>query len=405
MEDTILARSREIIPVGLLYSSRGPYAAIGRAAIDGALMALAEINEDESFPFTLKAAIRDPEGVSDRYPTQAEELARLGCRHVIGTITSSSRKDVIPLVERAGALLWYAFPYEGYETSDHVLYLGACPNQHIVPLLDHALPRFGDRPFLVGSNYIWGWEINRIAREIVTAHGAEPVGERYLAVGSTDVDHLIAEVREKRPDFVLSNLIGPSSYAFVKAYAALGAEDPAFAPSVRPILSCNLTEADTDEIGAPGAGLLSTAIYFDSLDLPENHAFKLRARARFGEGRRFSSCFVSVYAAIRMLAEAIRDAGTDDPAAIKAVATGRAFSTPFGRLAIDPKTSHAAHRPHLGRVRADGAIEIIESGAAFIPADPYLVRTRLPADPVHPADPAPAPREATAAPARLRVIT
>lgn len=281
---------------------------------------------------------------------------------------------MIPVVERHNGLLWYAFPYEGYEANDHVLYLGACPNQHIVPLFDYVLPRFGTSPFLVGANYIWGWEINRIARELVIASSGDAVGERCLPLGSIDVEHLIAEIRTARPDFVLCNLLGPSCYAFLKAYAALALEDPDFAPDRRPVVSCNLTEVDLAETGPAAIGHLTTSIYFDSLATPENQAFRVRAAARHGTARRLTSCFVSAYASVHVLAEAIREAGTDEPATVRAVAMSRRFATPLGALTFDAQTNHIAHRPHLARVVAGNVFEIIESAAEPVQPDPYLVR-------------------------------
>ena len=39
------------------------------------------------------------------------------------------------MLEKAGGTLWYACPYEGFEANEHVVYMHACPNQHLVPLL------------------------------------------------------------------------------------------------------------------------------------------------------------------------------------------------------------------------------------------------------------------------------
>ena len=98
----------------------------------------------------------------------------------------------------------------------------------------HVVPRFGANGFLLGSNYIWGWETNRVARDLIADAGGEVRGERYLPLGETDVSRLIDEIRATRPDFVLNNLIGSSSYAFLAAYAELGLEDPHFLPRALP---------------------------------------------------------------------------------------------------------------------------------------------------------------------------
>ncbi len=107
-----------------------------------------------------------------------------------------------------------------------MIYTGACPNQHLLPLFEHLLPRYGNRPYLAGANYVWGWEMNRLARELINASGGEIAGERYLPLEETSADLLIADIERERPSFVLNNLIGPASYAFLEGMHRLAARDP-----------------------------------------------------------------------------------------------------------------------------------------------------------------------------------
>lgn len=158
--------------------------------------------------------------------------------------------------------MWYTVPYEGFEASDHVVYLHSCPNQHLLPLLHWTFPTYVRCGFLTGSNYIWGWETNRLACETILAAGGDVLGERYLPIGAVDVDRMIDEIRATAPDFILNSLIGPSSYAFLRAYAALGAEDARFLPDSCPILSCNLTECELSEIADVAEGLIAAGPYF-----------------------------------------------------------------------------------------------------------------------------------------------
>ena len=133
---------------------------------------------------------------------------------------------------------------------------GPAPTSTSCPSSTYIVPRFGHDPFLVGSNYIWGWETNRIAREQVEKAGGAVKGERFVPLGDTGIDHIIAEIAQKRPDFVLNTLIGPSSYAFIEAYRGLGRHDPAFAPENRPIISCNFTEGEAAMLGEKARGRL-----------------------------------------------------------------------------------------------------------------------------------------------------
>jgi ABC-type branched-subunit amino acid transport system substrate-binding protein len=371
------AMTRGVVPVSILFSTTGDYAALGREAVHGALAAISEANTNPDYPFRIEAKLDDPAGRAERYGAMAEAAIRQhGCRHVIGAITSWSRKEVLPVVERHGALLWYAFPYEGYEASDNVLYLGACPNQHLLPLFDYVMPRHGRRPFIVGSNYIWGWEISRIAREITEAAGGEVVAERYVPLGSEEVDHLIAEIRQKKPDFILSNLVGQSANALIGAYAALRESDPDFSAELRPLVACNLSESDLEDLSPSArAGHITTAMYFHRMQSEENRLFQARIARRQGAETRISEPFVAGYMAASILAQAMADAGTDDPETIAKVVTARRFDTPIGPLQIDRRTHHAALRPFLGRSDEKGDFDVFHAGEAVIAADPYLVRT------------------------------
>ena len=80
---------------------------------------------------------RDQVGRSNR--------VRAGIRQVVGCYTSSSRKEVIPCFEKFDGLLWYPSHYEGFESSDNVIYTGASPNQHVLPLVDYLASRVGAR--------------------------------------------------------------------------------------------------------------------------------------------------------------------------------------------------------------------------------------------------------------------
>ncbi|RKE77535.1 transporter substrate-binding protein [Rhizobium sp. AG855] len=364
-------RTREAHPISILYSTTGPYAALGREALAGALAAIAEVNADNDLPFRLEPRIDDPAGRAEFYPLRTEAAIRNhGCRHVIGTITSWSRKDVLPAIERNGALLWYAFPYEGYEASDSAIYLGACPNQHLLPLFDHVLPRFGNRPFIVGSNYIWGWENSRIARELTEASGGQVLSERFVPLGAVEVDHLITEIEQKRPDFILSNLVGASATAFFAAYDLWRRNRPA-AP---PIVGCNLSETELDSLTPEArAGHIAAAPYFNRLDIQENREFKARMAARYGAERRITTSFCATYMSVTILAQAMKDAATDAPDAIRRVVTSRSFDTPMGPVAIHPRTHHAALRPHLAVSDTSGEFDIFHSAAEPVEADPYLV--------------------------------
>ncbi len=360
----------DALKIGILYSTTGPYGSMGRDARDGAEFALAEFAADGIT--AVEPVFFDPHADLAAYLEGARQLLRAGCRHIVGTITSAARKEVIPLVEKHDALLWYMCPYEGFEANENVVYVGGCPNQHLIPLFEHLIPRFGARPYLVGANYVWGWEMNRLARELVNNAGGEVLGERYLPLEETAVDRIVADIEQRRPSFILNNLIGPSSYAFLAAVRQLADRDPAFSPENCPVVSCDLMECELGDI-VPGAavGQLCAASYFDTLSTPENLGFKRRVASRFGPERRVSSVFASAYTAARLCAEAITAAGSDDPVAVRGELYQTVRPSLLGPIAIDRDTNHAALPFHLGQINGNNSFDVIASRPPLA-ADPYL---------------------------------
>ena len=197
------------IPLGLVFSRTGPYAMMSGEMQKSALMAVDEINQSEEFDFSFAPHWRDPGGVVAAYHTACDDLIREEqVEHIVGCYTSASRKQVIPIVERTERLLWHPARYEGFESSDNVIYVGAAPNHTVVPLVRHMLEHISSDVFCIGSNYVWTWETNRVIREIVTSAGGRVLAERLLELGETAVDHIVKEIIERKPPVVFNTLVG-----------------------------------------------------------------------------------------------------------------------------------------------------------------------------------------------------
>ena len=364
------------IPIGVIFSSTGSYRTIGEEMLNGALLAIEEVNESDAFDFVFDPTIENPGGDLNQYRVLCEDLLRnRAVRHVVGCYTSSSRKEVIPAFEKHDALLWYPSHYEGFESCNNVIYTGAAPNQHIVPLIEYVLHAFGDRVYCIGSNYIWAWENNRIMREIVQACLGQVVAEKYLPVGSTDVQDFIDEIRDTKPSFIFNTLIGESSYAFLRQFHASGRGRTAADPLEIPITSCTLSEPELLSIGGEAAsGHIASSVYFQSLDRPENRAFVSKFKARFGRDKVTSADAEASYIAVILLARAIREARSTEIEQVKQAVYACEFEAPQGPVRIDPDNNHSYLTPSLGRSTAIGGFEIIRSAEQPVKPDPYLVR-------------------------------
>ncbi len=348
--------------LGLIFSTSGSYEALGQSALAGALGAIDALRERGIAD--IEPVIRDPVGDVARYERDTADLLDSGVRHIVGAITSWSRKEMIPVLERKGGLLWYPCPYEGFECNDHVVYMGASPNHHVVPATDWIARQGMQRAYLVGSNYVWGWETLRLARERLQAQGVDIVGERFVPLGSCAHAHVVAEICGTGAECVVNSLIGPSNISFL---GDLSASQDKVGQERRLVVSFNQTEADLDAYGTSADGLLSAGCFFEEDSSP---ALQRAARTR-APGGRASAFLAGAHAAVEVFAAAALRAGSDDPRAVFQGASGAPVATEMGEIRIDPVLRHAALRPSLA-IAMDGRFRVIQREPRAVPADPYL---------------------------------
>lgn len=361
--------------IGLLFSSTGPYAVVARSMLNGALLA---VDENNSRPDAqrLEAVVVNPGGDPRRYSELSAELLQSGIRHVVGCYTSSSRKEVIPAFEKYDALLWYPSHYEGFETSSNVVYTGAAPNQHILPLIEHMTARAGRTVYCVGSNYIWAWENNRIMREAMAARGGHVAAERYLPVGETDLAKIIDEILALRPNFIFNTLIGTSAYQFFRDLRAACLAAGIDQPSALPVASCSLSEPELEEIGPSAVdGHYSSSVYFSSVSTPANHRFLSAYAHAFPAGPSISADAEASYIAVSILGRALSAAASDEIDAVRAVVPEIALDAPQGRVRIDRETLHAYLTPRIGRSNGKAEFDVVMEAPEPIAPDPYLVQS------------------------------
>ena len=361
------------LQVGYLFSSTGSYELVARSMLNGALLAAEEINAS-GLGIRFEPSVLNPGGDLSQYSALATKLLERHIRHVVGCYTSSSRKEVIPLFEKHDALLWYPSHYEGFESSTNVIYTGAAPNQHVLPLVEYLLAHHGHRAFCVGSNYIWAWENNRILRESVLARGGLVLAERYFAIGETDFHQAIEAIIAARPSFVFLTLIGTSAYQFFRDFRAACRIRGIDQAREIPVASCSLSEPELQAIGDDAVdGHLSSSVYFCSIESPANLRFLTAYESRFPEGPTASADAEASYNAVWLLARGAVAAGTDEPRAVKAELVRQHLDAPQGAVWIDEQTFHAYLTPRIGRSNRNARFDLVSEARAPVQPDPYLV--------------------------------
>lgn len=343
--------------------------------LNGSMLAIGELNNETTSRVNFEPVIANPGGNIENYSRLCRDMLVSGIKHIVGCYTSSSRKEIIPLIEKYDALLWYPSHYEGFETASNVIYTGAAPNQHIMPLIDHMAARYGSRVICIGSNYIWAWENNRIMREsIILRRGSVPL-ERYVAIGEVEFCSIIDEILSIRPDFVFNTLIGTSAYSFFRQFRERCLQAGIVQTATIPIASCSLSEPELEAIGPEAVdGHISSSVYFSSIDSRENLAF-LGAYARsYPDGPAPSADAEASYVAAKLLGLSIRSAGSENVRAVKSSVVNLRLKAPQGEVFIDADTLHAHLTPRIGRSNKNFRFDLLREAAAPIRPDPYLLR-------------------------------
>lgn len=361
------------LKIGVLFSQSGPMAVTENAHLRGVLLACEEINADGGvLGRKLDPIILDPAGSDTDFARLAAELlVRHRVNVIFGACLSTSRKAVLPVVERFNGILFYPSVYEGFEYSPNVIYGGAVPNQVVVPLLEYLYRNEGRRIALIGSDTLYAREVNRIVAEFLDESGGEIVEEIYAPVGSSDAHFsvVLSRIADSNTDAIISTVVGEDSISLYNAFSAAGLRGDSL-----PIASLTTTESELWRMmPAARAGHISVASYFSTLAARESQAFRTLYRERFGNDGEPSVYSSVTYSQVHMFADAVRQAGGDETEALMSSLSGSVLKGPGGNVFLDTETNHSTLRPLIGRATTDGTFEIVWRGDNVIRPDPYLV--------------------------------
>ena len=360
----------DTIKVGILHSLSGTMAISETSVRDAEVLAINEINAVGGvLGKQLVPVIEDGASSNATFSEKATKLLDSdGVACVFGCWTSASRKAVLPVFESKNGLLWYPVQYEGMESSKNIFYVGAAPNQQIVPAVDYLAQNYGPRIFLVGSDYVFPRTANSVIKAQAAAKGYEIVGETYTPMGHTDYATIINKIRAAKPDFVFNTLNGDSNVSFFKQLKDSGI-------TCDDVMTCSVSIAE-EEVAGIGAsyveGHLVSWNYYQSTDTPQNQKFVKAYKAAYGETRVTDDPIEAGYDAVYLWKAAVEAAGSTNVDKVRAAAGGITFDAPEGTMTIDGDNQHMYKPVRIGRINADGLIDEVWSTGDPVKPDPYL---------------------------------
>src|SRR6201996_5691523 len=268
--------------VGVLFSQTGVTAGIERTQLNATLLAIEEINATGGvLGRPIEPVMYDPASDPKKFRGFAERLFQVDrIRLLFACYMSSTRKAVLPAVEAHRGLLFYPTLYEGFEYSQHCIYTGAAPNQNSLQLARFLLSTYGNRFLLVGSNYIYPYESNRLMADFVVQGRGEVLDEIYvpLAAETKDFDKVIARIKKTTPDVIFSTVVGKGTSVLYEAYRSAG-----FDPTRMPIASLTTSEAEVAQMHVEAAeGHITAAPFFETSSSPSARRFVASFKQKYG---------------------------------------------------------------------------------------------------------------------------
>jgi branched-chain amino acid transport system substrate-binding protein len=123
----------------------------------------------------------------------------------------------------------------------------------------------GKRIFSITSDYLFGHDLAKAAKNFYAANGGTPVGDELVATDATDFSPYLLKIRQAKPDLVSTNLGGNQVTNFVKQYAEFGLPFP--------VAGFNLNTADAWAAGEGNLSGIWPTVWHHDLDIPASKTF------------------------------------------------------------------------------------------------------------------------------------
>jgi urea transport system substrate-binding protein len=373
------------IRIGVISPITGAWTVYGKAHLAGFELAVEEINKaggvlDRQIEVVVADSKTEPRIVVE----QANRLVRQERVDLLaGTFSSAERNAAGPVVAQSKKLLLYPTFYEGQSQE---FYPGVCnpfifmfgpePSQQVWPHIDYVLKNHGKKFFLIGSDYAWPRETNKMFKEKFQQAGGEVVGEVYIPFNTPQYDSVLRDMRDSKAQVIFHSLTGSDTVNFRRQFFAAGmSKDIA------------LWTVDDEEVVTSGlgpevsAGTYVSFDYFMSINNPNNVAFLERLRAKYGKDVLMNTVGVGMYNACHMAAAAVAKAGSTETEKVRKALEGISFDkAPQGSISMRAVDHQAVLPSYLMRVRKGwtGVSDMFEEVQSLKSVEPAPARCKGP---------------------------
>lgn len=313
------ASAAEPIRLGVLVSETGPAAWLGEPEMKGAQLAVEELNAKGGIlgrPVTL--VFYNDESTPEKAVLGARKLLEQDkVAAIIGPSLVATSKAVAAFVKERGPVAYSLSG--GYVPENPFMFASSVHTQYMLEtIMDWLKSKGHKRLALLASTDATGQVGVDSFKKIAPQEGIEIVSVERMNTTDVDVTPQLGRIRSGNPDALVAWNTGTSAGVVVKNFVQMGLQVPLF------LSHGNLSYTFIESIkGSQPKTLLMPStkdIIWDSLPANDpararNEAFHKNYYDRFKKHADFGPPVA--YDAVMAIAQAMRKAGTDDPAKVK----------------------------------------------------------------------------------------
>ena len=224
----------DVIRIGHLTPRTGFLGPLGEFAVQAVDMAVAEINAAGGVNGRKIELLKEDSVNPQTASTKAERMIerdKVAC--IIGEISSASALTISQVAERTRTLFIntgansdelrgkgckkFMFHIE----SQNSMYVKTCGRS----LMAQGLVK-GKKWFSLTADYAFGHDLLRVSKRFMSANGGDFAADKLVPTDATDFSPLLLEIRNAKPDLVISNLAGNQVTNVLKQYSEFGLPFP-----------------------------------------------------------------------------------------------------------------------------------------------------------------------------------
>lgn len=356
--DETTSAAAEVIKVGAAHALSGPIALYGEPISQGIKLAVAQMNAQNYLGEgkQLEVIYEDTAGDKEQAISVFEKLINQdGVVAILGPTLSNSAFAADPIAQEAGVpVIGSSNTATGITEMGEFVFRTSLPESAVIPntlqvvadargMQDVAVMYGNDDQFTQSGYEVFASSLEELGTNVVTTE--------TFAKGDADFNAQLTKIKSLAPPAIIASALAEEA-ANIMSQARQQDIDAYF------IGGNGFNSPKLAEIAGDAAeGAISGAAWFIGNPTPENQTFVEAYRAEFGtDPDQFAA---QAYTAAWVLGEAIKNANSTDPAAIRdALAAIQNFPTPLGAFSFDANRD-PVHTPVVLIVK-DGQFALFE---------------------------------------------